>query len=271
MFLSDKLCFLQLHRTGTTHIAKLLKKYIPEGNQIGFHNRATKDIYNSNLFFLGSVRNPWDWYVSTWGKGCDGVGITYKRLTEKKFYFNNLGFKTKPWLSPYIFLQQINKPLNKWRELYSDPKNPENFRSWLKLYLQERIFDDPSGYGISDINKFSGHLSYRYLTLFLKNDRKLFDNSIKNYSDLKKLDEQDNVLNYVIKNENLVKDLLNCLDKFEIKINEQERKIMYSLEKTNKSNRDQDFLRYYDQDTLDLVGKKEKLIIEKYNYNTPKI
>ncbi len=271
MFLSNKICFLELHRTGSTHISKLLKKYIPEGNQVGFHNRATKDIYNSNLFFLGSVRNPWDWYVSTWGKGCDKIGITYKLLTQKKINFKNLGLRTKPWLSPYIFYQRLNKPADEWLELYSDPKNKENFKRWLKLFLKKRIFDEQSGYGLSDITKFCGHLSFRYLTLFLKDDRKLYNNSIKNFSDLKNLDQQDNVLDYAIKSENLEKEFLDFLIKLEIKINEQDKKNMYNLEKTNKSNRDHNYLSYYDQNTIDLVSEKEKLIIEKYNYGTPKI
>ena len=59
MFISKKLCYLELHRTGSTHISKVLKKYIPEGEIIGSHNRATEEVYNSgNLKFIGSVRNP---------------------------------------------------------------------------------------------------------------------------------------------------------------------------------------------------------------------
>ena len=55
------------------------------------------------------------------------------RLTSKKIYFNNLGFKTKPLLAPYIFLQQLWRPLNVWHELYSDAQSVKNFRKWLKL------------------------------------------------------------------------------------------------------------------------------------------
>ena len=88
MYLSKDLCYLELHRTGSVHILKLLEKYFPGGKKIGMHNRANKETYNSKIFFLGSIRNPWDWYVSLWGKGCDGWGDLYTRLTTKKIYFN---------------------------------------------------------------------------------------------------------------------------------------------------------------------------------------
>ena len=47
MFLSNNFCYLELHRTGSTQISHLLKKYVPDGKQIGFHNRADKKTYNS--------------------------------------------------------------------------------------------------------------------------------------------------------------------------------------------------------------------------------
>ena len=185
MYLSKNFCYLELHRTGSTQISNLLKKYVLDGKQIGFHNRADKKTYNSKIFFLGSIRNPWDWYVSLWGKGCDKVGEPYKRLTSKKVYFNRLGLKTKPWLSPYIFFQQFKKPLKKWKEVYSDTKNPNHFRSWLKLFLNQRIYDDGTGFGLSSIHKFSGHLTFRYLILYSKKTGQLFTNSISNIADLK--------------------------------------------------------------------------------------
>ena len=91
-----------------------------------------------------------------WEKACDKKGDLYRRTTSKKIYFDRIGLKTKPWLSPYIFLQQLNKPLKKWREVFLNSKNPQNFRSWLKLLLNERIYDDGSGYGLSSIHNFSG-------------------------------------------------------------------------------------------------------------------
>ena len=271
MYLSKDLCYLELHRTGSVHILKLLEKYFPDGKKIGMHNRANEEIYSSKIFFLGSIRNPWDWYVSLWGKGCDGWGELYTRLTSKKIYFNRLGLKTKPWLSPYIFLQQFTKPLKKWNEVFSDSKNPKNFRSWLKLFLNERIYDDGSGYALSSIHNFSGQLTYRYLCLFSKKTDQLFNNSITNFENLKHFDTYQNILNYIIKSEILEDNFIEFLNMLNIKIDLNEKKLINSLTRTNKSSRKSNFLEYYDQECIDIVGKKEKLIIDKYNYDFPKI
>jgi hypothetical protein len=56
-----------------------------------------------------------------------------------------------------------------------------------------------------------------------------------------------------------------------IKIDLNEKKLIKSLARTNKSSRKSNFLEYYDQECIDIVGKKEKLIIDKYNYDFPKI
>ena len=271
MFLSKEICFLEMHRTGSTHLTKILPNHFQNGEQKGFHNRAPKKIYESNISFVGSVRNPWDWYVSVWGKGCDAIGITYERLTKKKIYFNNLGLKTKPWMSPWIFFNQFSKPLEQWREVYSDHNNVENFRKWLKLFLLDRKYDDGTSYGISDISKICGQYTYKYLTLFLKNDRKLYDNSIKNLADLHKIDKQYNVLNHVIRSENLEEDYFELLSKFKKEITDTEKIEIKNLKKTNISSRDKNYLKFYDKSSLELVKNMEGLIIEKYNYEIPSI
>ena len=267
MFLSNNFCYLELHRTGSTQISHLLKKYVPDGKQIGFHNRADKKTYNSKFFFLGSVRNPWDWYISLWQKGCDNIGEPYKRLTSKKVYFNRIGLKTKPLTVPYIFFQQFKKPLKKWREVYSDVQNPNHFKSWLKLFLNERVHDDGTGFGLSSIHNFSGQLTFRYLVLYSKKTNKLFNNSIISIDDLKRFDEDENVLSYTIKTENLEKDFIKFLDKINIKINKNEENFIYSYDHQKKSSKEIFSSKYYDQECIDLVYKREKLIIDKYNYD----
>ena len=39
-------------RLADRSLSNLLKKYIPHGKQIGFHNRADDKIYNSQIFFF---------------------------------------------------------------------------------------------------------------------------------------------------------------------------------------------------------------------------
>ena len=251
MFITKDLCYLEMYKTGSQHIVKLLEKSVPEGKRIGNHNRPNDEVYKSNIYFLGSIRNPWDWYVSLWNFGCEKRGSLYNRLTSKKIYLDNFGFRTKPLLSPYIFIQQLWKPLNKWRYLYSDSSNINNFRSWIKLLLgNARAYDSGDGYGLSSISKFSGIMTYRYLTLYTKNIKKLFDDSILSYESLKNFDQENNVLNYVIKNESLEKNFIEFLLNNKIQINENMKDQILKLNKTNTSTRNIKLSNYFDIETL---------------------
>ena len=128
MFLTDKLCYLDLHRTGSVQLIKMLKIKMPDGKILGNHGRASDEIANSDRLFIGSIRNPWDWYVSVWSKGCDGKGFPYSRHT-RKIFFSNLGFKISPIYATVLFFNQIFKPIRKWKELYQiiNPKKILNY------------------------------------------------------------------------------------------------------------------------------------------------
>jgi len=274
MFLSDKICYLELTRSGSTHIHKLLKSYIPEGKQIGHHGPAGKKIINSSRFFLGSVRNPWDWYVSVWSFGCDQGGSVWYRLTQKKIYFTQLGFFMKPWLFPYVFFQQFFKPLSRWKKLFSDAQNGENFREWLKLLLgNSRLYDVGHGYGFSSIYKFAGLMTYLYVTLHSSRREQIYKNKINTKEELVEFDKKYNLLNYTIKNENLENNFIEFLSLANVKINEKEKEKekIYNLKRTTASSNKRTLNDYYDQECLDLVLEKEKLIIDKYDYDLEKI
>ena len=81
MFISNKLVYLELHKTGCSHIRRILSIAL-DGELAGKHNKATKDLFTERRVFVGSVRNPWAWYVSLWGYGCDGNGVLHQRLTR---------------------------------------------------------------------------------------------------------------------------------------------------------------------------------------------
>ena len=272
MFLSDKICYLELTRSGSTHVHKLLKKYIPNGKQIGHHGPADANTINSQRFFLGSIRNPWDWYVSIWSFGCDQGGSIWHALTHKKIYFSQIGVFSKPLLAPYIFLQQFFKPLEKWRKLFSDPDNSENFKEWLKLLLgNTRLHDVRHGYGFSSIHRFAGIMTYLYVHLHSSKREQLFKNTIKSELELKEFDKQNNILNYTIKNESLEKNFIDFLSLIKINIDDKEKEKIYGLRRTSFSSNKRNLNYYYDQECYDLVKEKEKIIIEKYSYDLEKI
>ena len=74
-----------MQKTGCTHIASLLSRLF-DGEQIGKHNAASDNQINSDAYFLSSIRNPWDWYLSLWTFGVQGNGGLMHRLTNKNLY-----------------------------------------------------------------------------------------------------------------------------------------------------------------------------------------
>ena len=76
MFESDRVIFLQLHKTGTTTIVDELQRCTPgrlhKNRQQGKH--MALNVPQNGRLVLGSIRNPYDWYLSLWAYGCAGKG-----------------------------------------------------------------------------------------------------------------------------------------------------------------------------------------------------
>lgn len=65
MIVCDHLVFIHLHKSGGTFVNQLLLQCLPSARHIGYHlpYRELPLEYRS-LPVLGTVRNPWDYYVS---------------------------------------------------------------------------------------------------------------------------------------------------------------------------------------------------------------
>jgi hypothetical protein len=285
MFVSDKLIYIQLQKTGCTHIANLLSKCIGGkyilSEHVGKHNWLQN--YNINKLIIGSIRNPWDWYVSLWAYGCNKKGflnlnvtrkdiknlrspifIKLKTMNEYKGPYYNIGDICKNTINE-IFL----KPTSKWNELYSSYSEKKNFRTWLNFLLKSRKQDVGEGYYQSSISDFAGLLTYRYCKLFHKNFfKKDIFKGIKNFDCLNEFDKKNNILDYTIKTENIENDLIYVLNEVGYKIDKKIKNIISVSGKTNISKHfNTEF--YYDDETAKLVYEKEKLIIDKYKYLPP--
>ena len=79
MYINDHIIYLHLQKTGGTHITDLLVRYLG-GTVINKHGRL--DCYPAGRTVIGSVRNPWDWYVSLFAYGCMGEGAIKGALTS---------------------------------------------------------------------------------------------------------------------------------------------------------------------------------------------
>ena len=65
MIVTDKFVFVHLPRSGGTFICELIRKFFPSAREIGHHMpRKLLPQKYSHLPVLGTIRNPWDFYVS---------------------------------------------------------------------------------------------------------------------------------------------------------------------------------------------------------------
>lgn len=290
MFESENIIYIQLEKTGCTHIASLLSELFG-GTQIKKHNPL--DNFDTDKLIIGSIRNPWDWYVSLWAFSTKGDETIYKNVTKrsiknalKRFSGSDDQANFTKWLKNAPLKRGIatgsnsfrgiwaesQKPVSLWRQSYEDPYDPAKFKLWLKLIMDSRRADDlGNGYGQHAIGKFAGLMTYRYCRLYLKNFlRESRINTINSLDSLYHLDKTANVLDGMIKTENLESDLLEVLKKSGLSLSEEQVKQVLDRPKINTSQRFDTGV-YYDSETVALVASKERFIVDKYNYQPPNL
>jgi hypothetical protein len=92
MIVTDEFVFVHLPRSGGTFVSEVIRKFFPSAYEIGHHlPRELLPKEYSHLPVLGTVRNPWDFYVSlyhyVWPK--DAASVLVSWMSEN----GSLGFK----------------------------------------------------------------------------------------------------------------------------------------------------------------------------------
>ncbi|MGH8223108.1 MAG: hypothetical protein ACREQZ_09045 [Woeseiaceae bacterium] len=280
MIVTDKLIFLQLQKTACTHIARLLLEDFAGQELFGKHRSLPRRFDPGGRLLVGSVRNPWDWYVSLWAFGCRRRGGPYLRSTGRRSIWKALrdprarrfvGWQPSITDRIRIARREWDRPVESWRRLHSDQTNPELFRGWLKLVLDsDRRYDLFRDYGHSPINSFAGLLTYLYELLYLRDNSILYRRHYLN--DLQALMQHDlekNILDATIRTEELEKGLVESLGRAGYELTAQQMESIENAERTNSSGRRRRLEDYYDTETVELVARMEKFIIKKYGYRSP--
>lgn len=269
MIITKKLIYLQLQKTGSTHIANVLNKLF-KCDRLTKHERLPKSYHTKDKLIIGSIRNPWDWYISLWAYGCQNKGGLYERVTSKSITGNYL--LLYPVKTIVATTNEIIKPIKKWKSFYNDPSNPSLFRNWIKLIFDtNRRYDLKEKFGFSPICKHSGLLTYRYLYLYCENLPFIYQKKYAgSLNKLLEFDRENNILDAIIHTENLENDLIEILKEAGYIVDKKMIEEINSLDKSNTSRRKRKIKYYYDEKTKILIEKNEKLIINKYSYEFPK-
>lgn len=175
MFVAEKLIYLQMQKTGSSHITRLLEEVVG-GERQTKHSRLESD--PGNRLVIGSVRNPWDWYVSLWAFGCSGRGAIWNRVTRPRldrFWRRDPTGPKNLTSRVRTSLASLGRPVERWRSVYADSQDPALFRAWLAMLLGDaRRIDADQGYGLSRFSPSMGLMTYRYLWLHWKSVEPLY-------------------------------------------------------------------------------------------------
>jgi hypothetical protein len=254
MFIGEKLLYLELPKTGCSHVRRLLLG-LPSctGRLFGKHNRIYRlppeelDRLDAKIVF-GNVRNPWDWYVSLWAFGRRRKGMVYANLT---------GDHRRPDPEPPAAAAQ-------WRAVYQTDE-PELFRRWLHMLLDSHRADVRLGFHRHELSKSVGLLTHRYVKLYTATARS-GSTGVRDRQELERFDERHGLLDFFIRTEHLEDDLIGVLSR--VPITDEERDLIERSRsvRSNRSARRRDYREYYDDTAAELVAGQDDYLIAKHGY-----
>jgi len=272
MFIAENgVVYVELPKTGTTHIDHLLSGLL-EGRQVGKHNTPGADLLSGRHTFIGSIRNPWDWYLSLWTFGCTRTGGVYEQATRPRSLQAGLAaLRRHPrYLLPSIAAAWRRRP-DRWLPLYEDADDTEAFRTWLRMIHDPATWSDyDDGYFLTRINTFAGFYTYRFLSLFSRDTAPLFRHAgLQDLETLKDFDRRNNYVSHFIRCESLESDLIDALNACGVTLSPADIQRIRGAQKSNVSARRKGAAAYYDAESIALVAARERLITDRFGYANP--
>lgn len=268
MFKCAEFIYIQMQKTASSHIAEVLMQLF-DGQIIGKHNCASAKQIKITPYFIASMRNPWDWYLSLWTFGVGGRGGLWARLTRK----NSLDLLRKIRQDPKNISQHwvnfLRKDTKKWQGVYQNRDDIATFRQWLALiHNPDNATELGEGYGSSDLSHQVGFMTYRYLYLHCCLNPQSQYSDLNNFTALKNFDAKYCYIDYFIRQENLESNFLAAIKPIK-SLSKAEKSLIRNAKKTNVSVRKYQLADYYDPESIDLVLQHDRLLVEKFNYSPP--
>jgi hypothetical protein len=268
MFISKKIVYLEMQKTGSTHVRQVLKRYV--GGKTGERHEQLVD-YESmkDRLIASSIRNPWDWYVSLWNFGCSGSGglaryLTHAPISEIRHATQHSGWGVGLSTAGRALARFGRHP--QWRKLYSDRDNQDHFRAWLRLILgEEGLFIAKEGYAASAIKTEIGLMTFRFLALTTEfNAWNAVGRQTTSRERIRAFASTHGIARRILRMEQLNQDLHDLLAVIGKPVSIEE---LDAIGKTNASAHAK-YGHYYDAETIELVAQRDWLIIERFGYTS---
>jgi hypothetical protein len=286
MFVSDKIVYLQMQKTASTHIARVLDAVVG-GEQHVQHQRLKID--PAGRLVVASIRDPWAWYVSLWSYGCrEGGGVSgiYHRLTAPPPTFGELASRAfaDARAKRHLPIEEIrtvwaerarqrSTRTDLWRPVYTHPDDVDAFRAWLRLMFDpERAHELLAPYGRTPLRFHGGFMSFRYFWLLARDRGELEQAGMVDSPDaIREFDRTRTVHDDMIRIEELESELRRVLDRAGYELTPEQDAVLHERcrQKSNVSPH-LGVAEYYDDESLELVATRERVLIERYGYQVPR-
>lgn len=255
MMVTDRLVFLHLQKTGGSFVQRVLSEHFG-ARQIGLHNRLEALGDPGKRLVAGSVRNPWDWYVSLFTFGCRKMGDFRADLLH-----GAAARAVAPACGTGATVAGVASLC------YKSP-TPANFRRWLRLILHPehaRVLGE--GYDRFSWRGEMGFYTHRYLRLFLREASRLSDGSLPAPELLANQLDGWVVVDRMLRTESLVDDLVALLREVEAPLAREKEAAVRHARRVNVSRNDRGYRDWFDGGTIDLVAEREQVIIRRHGYS----
>ena len=267
MVYTDDVVFLQLKKCASTHFARIAFDLWGEENvtYLKKHQRIPNNFDIDDRLVIGSVRNPWDWYVSWFSYGCKDDGARIYRTPSGRNLILGHGWRIDPLSALKSLKAELLKDRKQWERLHEDATSSGLFREWLSEVFGADPYILSTAYGRSPLNRSVGFMTFSYLHLFLDNPALLLK---KDVSELEPLLEKTTP-DYIVRVEHFEEDLIKALELAGMGLTSEQQAKIYSYKRTNESSRVRRLSHYYDYEASSLVRKNEHAITEMYDYTSP--
>ena len=135
MFISDKICFVEFGKTGCSFIREIFSKKIKDGVLTKIHDPITDELILSDKIKVGSIRNPYDWYISLWSFGClmqkrDPLfsNLTRRKLNPKRIIIANDYHDPRECIKYILSLTEEDFDNYEKEPIFTNEKESEIFR-----------------------------------------------------------------------------------------------------------------------------------------------
>ena len=173
--------YLDMEKTGSTFISRLLNKFVPEPLVRQKHHEPMGKDFDPKKFYFISVRNPLDSYLSLYSFGCQQQGKVYARLR------------------------------NNGHEDFYDGTD-ESFGQWLTFVMKplhaKMMTDQYHQVGLADL---LGLQSWRYLRLAVPDAEAKFK-GCKTEDDIRRVYGENKLPSFTVRHESFVDDLCKLIE-----------------------------------------------------------